>query len=153
MYSRSQHFLLSNRHTLFWAIAVALLIGGCHKEKCDTNPPVIRFLEPTANSTFYYLETFAVKADVADDRILKKVLLEVNSASNQRYLQSQTMYPNTQQTSIQLPVVHDDLYLESGTYYIKITADDGENESIAFREIQLIAAPRTLDRVGIVRLE
>jgi hypothetical protein len=92
-----------------------------------------------------------VNATVQDDRQLEYVTLEIIDAQNIRFLETKSYYPTGNTLEINYTIAHNDLFLSSGTYYVKITASDGVNQQIAFREIQLIEAPRLLERIFVVR--
>ncbi|MFN5620658.1 MAG: Ig-like domain-containing protein [Flavobacteriales bacterium] len=153
MYSLDSRFSLYCRRPLITAVVLIFsvaVLSSCRKEPRDTTPPRISITSPNVNATFYYQNTIEIEAEISDDRNIERVLVEIISPSNVRFLQSTAFYPNTSQTNVRWTAVHDDLFLESGTYLIKITANDGENKAIGFGEIQLVAAPRLLERVCIV---
>jgi len=145
-------FLFLGRSHFAWGMAVILLVlQGCKKDHKDTQPPIIEVESPSAGSIFYYLNSISVTATVADDKKIETVKLEVTNAQNVRFLETKDYSPANDTFEFNYSITHNDLYLPSGTYYIKITATDGENESIVFREIQLLEAPRLLERVFVIR--
>lgn len=128
-----------------------LLLAGCRKRDEDRLAPSIQLESPYVGATFYYLNSISVEATVQDDRQLEYVTLEITNAQNIRYLETKNYYPTGNTLDINYTIAHNDLFLSSGTYYVKITASDGVNQQIAFREIQLIEAPRLLERIFVVR--
>jgi len=143
MYSLLARFCL-------YACAILLFLG-CRKRNEDSVSPVIQLEIPTTGATFYYLNNIPIRASIKDDMQLVSVTIEITNAQNIRFLESETFGPDNKTFDLSYNISHNDVYLTSGTYYVKITANDGENESIAFREIQLIEAPRILERIFIVR--
>lgn len=140
------------RFGLYILACISSLLLGCRKES-DSKPPVIVISSPSEGDTFYYLNTIIVHAEISDDSRLDKIIVEVTNSANTRFLESYAINPEDRTQTVHWTTALDDLYLESGTYFIKITASDGENESIEFQEIQLIGAPRILERVCIIRAD
>jgi hypothetical protein len=130
---------------------IGLCTAACEKRDHDTIAPIIQIETPVTGSTFYFVNSIQIEAIITDDRKLESVQLDVTDAQNNRYLQSQSFFPTENSFQLGYSVNHNDLYLTSGTYYIRIPASDGENQQIAFREIQLIEAPRLQERVFIIR--
>jgi hypothetical protein len=130
---------------------LALALQACRKEAHDTTPPLIHFSSPTAGQTFYFQDNIPIEALVSDETQLTSVTVDIMNSSDVRVLDSHEFHPDNKQLQIDLSISHTDLYLPSGTYHVKIKASDGENDSYAFQEIQLIEAPRTLDQIFIVR--
>ncbi len=142
----SSHFKWLLISSLIWVCASA-----CNRRDIDTASPNIQIANPTAGAIFYFENSIEIEATITDDRKLESVQLDVTDAQNNRYLQSQSFFPSQSSFQLNYSLTHNDLYLTSGTYYVRITASDGENEQIAFREIQLIEAPRQQERVFIIR--
>jgi Bacterial Ig domain len=143
------------RFALYSAVLICLsvLIGltGCRKQQCDDSPPSIEILSPAIGSTFYYDNIISIRARITDNQRLKSIELEITDAQNNRFLTSETYTPTGNSYDIATDIQHNDRYLSSGTYFVRITASDGENEQIAFREIQLVEAPRRLERLFVIR--
>ncbi len=135
----------------FLLITLACLVAAC-KKKDDTQPPTIVISAPQVGNTYYYNDFINVSAQVTDDKNLVSVKVSVTNSSGQEFLQVINSMPNTTSKSISTSLYHNDLFLVSGTYYVTITANDGENEMQAFREINLVEAPRTLERVFVNQL-
>ena len=132
-------------------VAIALSAVSCKKDRSDSLAPSIEINSPTIGSTYYYNSTISIEAVVTDDRQLKSVLVEITDAQNNRYLSPHLFSPIAKRFELNHTILCDDLYLSSGTYFVRITADDGENEQIAFREIQIMEAPRLIERIFAVR--
>jgi len=148
MYSRVNHF------SVYYAQLIGILLLttaiSCRKKACDEIAPTIQITTPTTGEVFYYQNTIPIEALITDDQRLESVTVEVTDAQNNRYLASQAFNTNDNRFELNHTIVHNDLYLSSGNYYVRITANDGENEQVAFREIQLIEAPRRIERIFTV---
>jgi hypothetical protein len=153
MYSLVGRFcLLALQAGHIWYFALSLLLlQSCKKHEDDGQSPVIRIETPVTGDTFYFLNTISIRATIQDDRQIESVKLEVTNSQNVRFLETKEFFPADNTFNLNYTITHNDLYLTSGTYYIKISAKDGSTESIVFREIQLIEAPRFLERLFVVR--
>lgn len=152
MYSLHSQFSLYSsalfRLGMLWVMALSL--PACRKDK-DNTPPVIRLDSPVLGALFYFNNAITIEGSVTDESNLESVQIEITNAQGQRFLETVSFYPDGNTYTINYSIAHNDLYLISGTYYVKITAKDGENQQILFREIQLIEAPRTLEKIFVVR--
>ncbi len=128
-----------------------LFSTGCKKEDADGSAPKIIFTDPHSGDQFFFGDAIPVKASVTDDKNLESIRIQITNAQNQIFLQS-ILYKNegTSKT-IETTIFVDDIYLESGTYFVRITANDGANESVAFQEIQIYGQPRILQKVYAIR--
>jgi hypothetical protein len=153
MYSLVGRFCLSLAHSPYARILALffLLLQACRNRDEDNQSPTIQVESPAVGTIFYYLNTINVRATILDEKQIESVTLEVTNSSNIQFLETKEFYPTGKAFDINYTITHNNLYLPSGTYYIKISATDGENESIAFREIQLIEAPRLLERLFVIR--
>jgi hypothetical protein len=136
----------------FRAFLILIIIGftGCKKEK-DTNSPSVHIHSPNEGATFFYYNLISVGAHVTDDRTIEKIDIDIVDAANRIYLSADDIFPGTGKYDVQLNIAHENLYLETGTYYVRVTADDGENVTTEFREIQLFEAPRVLIKTMAMR--
>ncbi len=147
MFFLSAAHVYSRRIFSVCACLLLLTVNACRRDKFDQSPPVIAFEQPVLGESFFYDAAIPVKAIVNDDRELVSIRIQVTNAANQSYL-SEIHYQNAGSSkNIDVIIFNSNLYLTSGTYFVKITANDGENESVAFREIQLFEAPKILHRV------
>ncbi len=153
MYSPVRFFFVSNpkaRYFLCFAFCISLL-QSCRKCNEDNQSPIIQIETPATGTTFYYLNTIQIRAYISDNLQVESVKIEVTNSQNVRFLESKEFFPRKASFDLNYTITHNDLYLPSGIYYIKISSTDGANESIVFREIQLIEAPRMLERIFVVR--
>ncbi len=153
MYSLVGRFCLSLAHSPYARILALflLLLQACRNRDEDNQAPAIQVESPSVGSIFYYLNTINVRANVLDNKQIELITLEITDSENIRFLEPKEFYPSSNVFDINYTITHNNLYLPSGTYYVKITATDGENESMVFREIQLIEAPRVLERTFVAR--
>lgn len=148
---RSNYIFYSFSCASLVLLCLSLSLASCDRKKQDAIPPTIEIDSPLLGTVFYYQNTVTINAEVRDNVNLESITLEITDAQNNRYLDNKTFLPQGNYFSLEYTISHTDLYLSSGTYFVRITASDGENTQIAFREIQLMEAPRILERVFVVR--
>jgi hypothetical protein len=118
------------------AFRLLLIIGfaGCKKEK-DTTAPSVHIHAPSEGAVFFYYNLISVGAHVTDEKNIEKIDIDIVDAANRIYLSAEDIFPGSGKYDVQLNIAHDNLYLETGTYYVRVTADDGENVTTEYREI------------------
>ncbi|MHB8261286.1 MAG: hypothetical protein ACYDCN_08860 [Bacteroidia bacterium] len=134
-------------------LLLLFVLANCKKDKKDKIPPVIVFNSPTGQPTYNYsldptLKTYtmtiAVGARVSDNKYLSSVSVMLTDLNHV-----------PQQGSVNVPIASTDFtfnlsyevtqfHLQSGTYYIQITADDGYNTTAAYQPITVIESPTLL---------
>lgn len=129
-------------------IAAFLSVVSC-KKVSDTNGPEIRMTSPGENDVFSYQDNIPVNAHITDDKVLKQVTVSITNAQGQVFLDNVSYNNPPNPLHINLSILFDDLYLSGGTYYVRIIANDGENESVVFRPITLTEAPKVLKRISL----
>jgi hypothetical protein len=126
-----------------------LLLGGlfsCKKDK-DVTAPKISFNTPIENQSFNVFDYVTVNASVSDETHLESVnvrLLDVNHSPVHVIV---PVSVTGSSMTINVPYLLDNIHLETGIYYIMISASDGEHDAFAYRRIYIVAVPRTLKQV------
>lgn len=124
---------------------------ACREDR-DLNPPGIQIFSPAENSSYTVFDTIRVKAGLSDDRQVLSVsiqLLEENHTPAQSPVRSNIGGMN---------FIYENVYaisnadLISGTYYLKISATDGENDSKKYIKIYLSEAPVSGRGIFIISL-
>jgi hypothetical protein len=154
LFQRTLFTYIMARFRYFSIIRLLIIIGlstGCKKDRDDSLGPVIVFEAPNAGAQFFFGDAIPVKAKVTDETSIEYIRIQITNAANQIFLQSILYKDEGREKDIETSIFNSDFYLESGTYFIRITASDGTNESVAFRECQLYGAPKKLDKVYVVR--
>jgi hypothetical protein len=132
-------------------VLVLLAAVSCRKKNTDESYPTIQIEMPTQGRLFNYGDEISIKARIQDDNQLESIEVAITDSQGNKFLQTETFSPSNNTFDASLTIRHNDLYLTGGTYYVRIRASDGENEQFAFREIQLIEAPRQIENLLIVR--
>jgi len=140
-----------NVNKIYFSIAfLSVLIFFSCKKDADVKGPEIKFNTPIENQTFNVNTYVNVNATVTDETRISSVsvsLLDVNEHFAHITLPATVSSPNM---TLNMNYILDNIHLETGFYYIKISASDGENSSQKFQKIYLIAVPKTLNTIYIV---
>ena len=140
---------LINSRIWVLALFLALALGACKDDKKDDEPPVVEMLSPNNNQSFDVFDQVSVRANITDNEKIEFVSIRLVDENLQPVLPTRTYDPEDA-LSYELDRLYhlDDVHLESGKYFIRVNASDGENETKAYVEVNITAAP--LEKEGIV---
>ncbi len=128
-----------------------LILGlfSCKKD-VDTKGPEIKFNTPVENQTFNVNSYVTVNATVTDENKISAVSISLLDASQNFAHITVPVSVSSPSMTFNVNYLLDNIHLESGLYYIKIMASDGENDSQKFQKIYLIAVPKALKTIYLV---
>ena len=126
--------------------ALALLLS-CEKE--PKGHPEVRIESPSFVKSYNVFDTIQVRAFVSDPD-LKQVNLTVVDAHYTPILPVLNIPLRGKQFSFDEPYVLSDIHMESGTYFVRVRATNGDHTSNAFQQILISEVPRR--RTGIYLL-
>lgn len=132
--------------SLAFVFALAVLLYACKKEE-DTVPPIVNISSPYENQFFEVHDTMSVSATVSDESVLKSISVVLVNEDMIPVQEVREVTVNQKEEQFSLQEVIYDIYLESGTYYIRVSASDGYNTTNNYRKVSITAAPR--ERKGI----
>lgn len=122
---------------------------SCKKDKDETGP-VIKFNTPVENQSFNVYDYVNVNASIKDDTRLTSVSVSLLDA-NENFAHVSVPVPFTSPSmTLNFQYLLDNIHLETGIYYIKISATDGENNSNVFQKIYLIEVPKQLKKIFLL---
>lgn len=116
-----------------------MMLSACAEK--DTEPPLITVLTPQENAPFAVLDTIAVAYEVTDDNIVETVAVKL---VDQNFIPVSAQVAHTIGAASHsgfAELVIDNRQLESGKYYVLLTASDGTNDRNAYRSVQIAALP------------
>lgn len=123
---------------------------SCKKE--DTGFPVITLYSPSEGEFFSFGSQIHVHFRATDDRGLHRVALTIiNEADHRVFFSKQFSYSGNREIEENISITINDIHLASGSYTVLITADDGRNEKKVLCGIAINGAPRTLERILVLR--
>jgi hypothetical protein len=131
---------------ILFSIGVLLSIQSCKKDD-DSQAPVISISSPYENEIFDVYDVALVAGNVRDDQKLESVTVNLlDEQNNVAYIGLPVPFTSPS-SSFQVSYALDNIHLESGIYYIHITASDGVNDANAYKKIQINAVPKVLKNV------
>ncbi len=137
------------KKTLFLFFFFSVLLISCKKK--DEVSPYIQITSPNENSNHDVLDTLAVVGSVSDNENLEYVKISLLNEDNITVATAVTLFPETNEYSLNREFIIDNILLESGDYNLLITASDGINESRKYIQISLNEAVTEL--TGILFVE
>ena len=128
------------RYTAFFVLICALSIGSCKKK--DSVPPNVAIYLPAEGQLFNVFDTVTTQFSVDEETNLEYVSAQIVDDNFIPIGQSQSINFNEIFFSRTADLVLENKLLETGDYYVLITASDGTNETREFRKIGVIALPK-----------
>lgn len=126
-----------------------LIFTSCRKE-VDTQHPVITYISPPELENFNVLDEIPIKADITDDEIITSVKVNLTNKDLVPVSQSIFVYPNSANYSLDIDFPIEDIYLESGEYYVFIRAEDGTNFKNQYQLIHITGKPKELESIIVL---
>lgn len=125
-----------------------LILFSCRKEK-DSNAPVISLSAPYNFSSFALPSLIPCVAEIKDDKQIEQVQIQVMDPGG-RVVASEIFAPGGKLYTLSHHFYLDDPFLVSGTYYVKISASDGINQSSRYAEIQIQEIPLAVEKIVLI---
>ena len=124
-------------HTLFTiSILCAVILSAC-KDKDDVSPE-ISIITPSEGAIYSVYDTVFTSFEISDETQLTLATAEL---VNSNFIPITPKSPIQNYNGSAFLVIADKL-LETGDYYVLITASDGVNETREFRKIRIVALPK-----------
>ncbi|HNX06675.1 MAG TPA: hypothetical protein PKL96_03765 [Bacteroidales bacterium] len=134
-----------------WLILLAALLFFCSCTKNnDTSAPSINIVSPLENQLFQVGDTVQLIADICDDRQLNYVSIRIVNSDYISATPALTFYPENNCTDINHGIPIGNMMLESGAYYVLVTAFDGTNTTNEFRKIGINAVEKRLSYILVL---
>jgi hypothetical protein len=142
---------MSSVNKIYFLIIFLLLTGlfSCKKDT-DGKAPLITINNPILNQSFNVFDYITVNASVSDETQLTSISVSLMDVNDNYAHVSLPVTVTSSSMTFNLQYLLDNIHLETGIYYIKITASDGENDSNVFQKIYLIALPKQLKKLFVI---
>src|ERR1700746_4127123 len=125
-----------------------LFLFSCRKEE-DISAPKITFSSPVENQVFNVYDHVPVKASVTDNTKLTSISVSLVDASQSLVHITVPVPVSSPSTNVDMQYLLDNIHLESGVYYMLISASDGKNDSHGYLKINIVAVPKVLKKVYV----
>lgn len=125
-----------------------MLLLACACRKKENDIPQVRVSEPNNLSSYSYQDYVYVKGDVTDSDEIRQIKVELLKSNLELTGIQNTKSLSELNPSFNISLHLEDIHLETGNYFVKITALDDEGFGSEYVEINYQGAPRI--RTGIV---
>ncbi len=118
-----------------------LFITSCKKK--DNPEPVITITSPISGEVFMPGDTIHIEADISDNNVLSSVTLKLLNAGYSPEDHQESFSINASSYHLSYDYVIENKYLTSGTYYLTLSVNDGDNNKNEYRPIVIHEIPRS----------
>ena len=132
-----------------WLMLPLLIVAVMSCEKTDDINPDVKIISPLGGS-YSVMDTIRVRAKISDNEIIKTVSVMLLDLDNQVVCPSNTYSVSASSYSLDVLFLIDNLYLESGKYYLVVEASDGFNTQKKYVSIIVGGLDRSLEDILIV---
>jgi hypothetical protein len=122
---------------LLFIFELFLLTISCKKKDKDLKKPEIEFITPSNNANFSVGDTIQVGFKIIDNKNIESFSIRVFREDDKAVLKGINRVINTSSYEGLEFIAIDDFLLEEGSYYVQISAFDGENSAIKFQPINI----------------
>ena len=132
----------------WFVIGLLMLLFGC--KKGDEIPPSITIVNPFAMSQFQIPFQINVTGNAQDENVIEWIkILVLNDALAPS---SQEILIEVNESSVEFNewLSVDNIHLNSGVYFVKVSASDGENIHSSYIEINVLEYPLILEDVYVI---
>lgn len=130
---------------LFFLMFTISLVA-CKKDS-DSFGPTITLSSPGENQFFNVNDVISVKASISDEVRITAVSIKLVDEQQRTSHKTLAVPVSSPSMTINTTYLLDNIHLESGIYYLLITATDGKNDSRLFRKIYIGAIPKVVEKV------
>lgn len=126
-----------------------LVLVSCKKQE-ESSIPVIAYFSPEHNQQFTVFDSIRVVADIADEKIIASVRVNLTDENFIAVSPSQTYFPNATSFSLNTYLHISDDKLIGGSYYVLIRADNGTNFKNQYQQIHISALEREYEQTVVI---
>lgn len=127
------------------------MLQGCRKDKASEDIPEISIQLPTLSADFQYFDTIPISATVKSKSEIQLIRIQISDENNLSLLQKIELTHQGTSKEISTQIIHNNLHLKSGEYYVRVFVKNKNSEHSAFRKIHLSEAPTELKHIYILR--
>jgi len=125
---------------LFILTIIIIVISSCKKDG-DTLPPVVTIDNPYEYKTYNMYDTIYISGNAKDDNVVQSVKISIVNSSFLPVLNGEVHTPNNNLFYFNTSIAINDIHLNSGLYYVLVTATDGTNSKNLYRAITINGIP------------
>ena len=120
-----------------------LVMMACKKDSVNNPKPVISVTSPTSSHYFTAFDTILISGQVNDNELIQSITISLKDVNNVSVAQRISIFPQTKEHTLNEKMYLDNIHLNSGQYNMTIVANDGENETHKFINVNINSFPKT----------
>jgi hypothetical protein len=132
----------------FYLTILLLLFISCRKK--ENAEPQITITSPVSGQVFIPGDTIKVEADISNDGVLASVTLKLLNAAYTPVDHQESFSINSSSFHLSYEYVVENIYLETGNYFITLSTSDGDNDQNEFRSIFIQGIPTTRKAIYVL---
>lgn len=125
---------------------IFIVISSCKKDG-DTLPPVVTIDNPYEYKTYNMYDTIYISGNVKDDNFVQSVKISIVNSNFEPVLNDEFHSIYTKTYNFNTSIAINDIHLNSGLYYVLVTASDGTNSKNLYRAITINGIPLVFKKV------
>ena len=134
---------------LFCLIHITFFFS-CKKKTDDNFGPEVTITSPAENQSYNVLDVIQVKASVTDETQITSLSICLVDINHSVVIPALAIPVSSPAMNINTQYALDNIHLETGLYYLLITASDGKNDSHTYQKIYLTAIPKVRKSIYFV---
>ncbi|OFY83908.1 MAG: hypothetical protein A3F72_07885 [Bacteroidetes bacterium RIFCSPLOWO2_12_FULL_35_15] len=135
--------------SLFCLIYITFFFS-CKKKEDDNFGPAVTISSPAENQSYNVFDVIQVNASVRDETQITSLSVSLEDANYNVAIPALSIPVSSPSMTINTQYALDNIHLESGFYYLLITASDGKNDSHTYQKIYLTAIPKVRKNIYVV---
>jgi len=141
--------LVTYLYSMRWYFIILIVLTiGCKKE--DEIPPVISVVSPFSMTQFQIPFQVTVTGLVEDENTIEWVKIIVLDDDLRPSSEEVLIAVNSNSVEFSETIYLDDIHLSSGVYFIKVSANDGQNINSSYVEIYIQEYPLILKNIFVI---
>lgn len=134
---------------IFFLLLLSLVIYSCKKEK-DEVKPVIVLDSPADKESFKVFDEIPISGTVEDDIHIEFVRISLLDENQKTAASGIAINPTGKKLNFTRGIALNDVNMESGLYYLAVTASDGINEHKLFRYVYISEASQKRKGIFVI---
>lgn len=133
----------------FGLLIFSAVIAGCKKKPADELGPEVLWHEPSQGEMIFTVDTFAVKATVSDDKVVRRIKVSLTNSQGISLANMGDEFPDVASYELNRFFYLDRRDIAGGQLFLNLVAFDDENQTSVFREITVVPVPIELRSTAI----
>lgn len=134
----------------FFCIIQIAFFFSCKKKEDDNFGPEVTITSPSENQSYHVFDVIQVNAAVRDESQITSLSISLVDANHGVAIPAFSLPVSSPSMTINTQYALDNIHLETGIYYLLISASDGKNDSHTYLPIYLTAIPKIREKIIVI---